>query len=273
MSELTVRHYVKNLKLVERNREWWASSHVGVGVKAAYYWYIATSYLLGAKKVRYLGANLWYDNPAMPLNMQNYPYEISRKILKNMDRSPRTVLDIGANIGQFSLTMSYALRGKVKIDSFEPNPFVCELLRRNVEKNTTIRVYEYGVGSKSESQQIYYNPRRTAIGSLIKQNAGAGATASAMVHITSNVRRLTRRANYDLVKVDVEGYEFDAIKGLKDIRTKYLFIEISGIGRIKNYKHSEILCLIRKIWGEFDVCYVGAYKSGDPTFDLLLKFA
>jgi FkbM family methyltransferase len=273
MSKLSVGHYAKNLKLAERNREWWASSYVDPSVKLAYYWYIAFSYLTGAKKVKYLGANLWYDNPATPLNMQVYPYEISRKVIKNMDHPPKTVLDIGANIGQFSLTMNHALRRNVKIDSFEPNPFVYELLKKNVENSSNIRVHNYGIGARNETLQIYYDPRRTGIGSMIKQNAGVGATSSAAAKITCNASNITRRTNYDLVKIDVEGYEFNAIQGLKSIRPKYLFIEISGAGRTKNYKHSRILNLIEKTWGEFDICYMGAYRNGSPTFDLLIRFA
>jgi FkbM family methyltransferase len=272
VSQLSISHYAKNLKIIERNKEWWASSHVDASVKAAYYWHIAASYLLGAKKVKYLGTQLWYDNPATPLNMQNYPFEITQKILKNMDRPPNTVLDIGANIGQFSLTMDFALRGKAKIDAFEPNSFVYELLKKNTEGSKNVKVFNYGIGSKNETLQIYYNPRRTGIGSLIKQNAGVGATASSTVQVTSDAGRLTKRAVYDLIKVDVEGYEFNAIKGLGSVKTKYLFVEISGVGRTKDYNHSEILNMINKTWGDFDIRYIGMYNSGDPTFDLLVKF-
>jgi FkbM family methyltransferase len=274
LSKLSLGHYAKNLKLLERNTEWWRAGAIGNRQKTTYYGHIFVSYISGAKQIKYLGRNFFFDNPATPLNLQNYPYELTRKVLDNMYISPKTILDVGANIGQFSITANYVLKGEVKIDAFEPNPYVFDFLTKNVsEISSHVKIHNYGVGDKDEQVEIYFDPRRSGIGSLIKQNAGIGASESATIIVTARLEKITKRMNYDLVKIDVEGYEFHALDGLRNIKAKYLFIEISGVGREKDYEHSEILNKIREIWGEYDICYMGSYKKGDDTFDLLVKFS
>lgn len=272
MSSLPILHYVKNLKLIERNKAWWLADGVETKSKLSYYGSILKSYAGGANKIDYLGKPLYFDNPATPLNMQIYPYEITKKILSNMDFRPKTVLDIGANIGQFSLTMNHVLDGKVKIDSFEPNPFVFEILKKNVEGSESINIYNFGLGDKTGTQKIHFNPTRTGIGSMIKENAGLNADMSADVAITSSPESVTGQLEYDLVKIDVEGYEYHAIRALAKIKTHYLFVEFSGSGRGKDYLHSEMFNLIRKQWGDFDIHYIGSYEKKADTFDILIKF-
>lgn len=270
---LPVSHYIKNLKLVERNSEWLRADGISNSDKAAYYGHIVTSYMKGDRSVKYLGNRFYFDNIATPLNLQNYPYEISKKILSNMDKSPRSVLDIGGNIGQFSITMNRVLNGKAVIDVFEPNQHAMEILKKNIKKLSKIRTYQYGLGEKTYKKFLYFDPLRSGIGSVIKDNAGAtDSLLKQEIDITNDVASLTKRSHYDLVKIDVEGYEFHAIKGLKNIIMDYLFIELSGQGRTKDYSHSDMLEAIRKQWGGFDIYYCGGLNKVIDTFDILIKF-
>lgn len=271
MSRLPLKHYLRNLKLIERNREWWAASGVTPGEKIGYYGSIARSYARRDKVIHYLGRDLHFDNPATPLVLQNYPYEISHKVLANMDLVPRTMLDVGANLGQFSLTMHRALDGAIAIDAFEPNPYVFRFLAQNVQEIESIRLYEYGIGDVDSEAQIHFDPTRTGIGSIIEENAG-DPTETAVIKISADPASLTGRKEYDLVKVDVEGYEMPAITGLAGIRPRYLFLEVSGLGRAKDYTHSRLFAQIREQWGEFDLSYIVGYRRADATFDILVKF-
>lgn len=272
MSKLSLGHYLHNLKLIERNREWWQAEHVAPKEKAQYYASIVRSYAKRDKMVRYLGNDLYFDNPATPLNLQNYPFEITHKVLRNMSITPRTVLDIGANLGQFSVTTRYVLGGEVTIDAFEPNPYVFEFLRKNTAGMDGLNIFNYGVGAEEGENEIHFDPSRTGIGSIIKQNAG-NPTQTATIKVTRDPARLTGSDSYDLVKVDVEGYEFHALEGLAGIKAKYLFLEVSGLGRVKDYKHSELFDRIRRQWGEFDLCFIGGYAKSGDTFDVLAEFA
>lgn len=272
VKKLPVSHYVKNLKLIERNTEWLSADNVSPRLKLSYYVYIFLTYATRSRSISYLGSKFHFDNSATPLNLQNYPHEITAKILANMHRPPKTVLDIGGNLGQFSLTMHHVLKGKVKIDSFEPNSFVYDFLQKNVAGKKSINIFNYGLGEKNDRQTLYFNPTRTGIGSLIKQNAGLGADKSQSISITAHPEKLTKRSKYDLVKIDVEGYEIHVLKGLAGITFEYLFIELSGQGRKKDYNHSELMDILRSQWGQFDIYYASSFGRKNDTFDMLVRF-
>lgn len=269
--ELSYTHYIKNLKLIERNKEWLANTGVSRPEKMAYYGRIATSIASGSNKIKYLGADLYYDNPATPLNLQNYPYEISKKILANMHKKPKTILDIGGNLGQFSLTINHVLKNKAKIDVFEPNSYIYEFLKKNIKPYANIYAHNYGLGDTSKTETLYFNPTRTGIGSVLKKNAGEGKLLKQEITITNKPEKVTARVKYDLVKIDVEGYEYHALKALKNIRFEYLFVEFSGQGRSKDYSHSEMFAVAKEYWGDFDIYYCGGLTKEVGTFDLLLR--
>lgn len=273
MNKLSIGHYVKNLKLIERNKKWLSVNGVSSKDKVLYYPKIAMSFATRSKKIGYLGSTLHYDNPATPLNLQNYPYEIKSKLLASMRQNPRTILDIGGNLGQFSLTINYMLNGSAVIDSFEPNSYVFELLKKNIAGKNNIHVYNYGLGDSDKKKTLHFNPNRTGIGSIIKQNAGVGASIEQEVSITSSPQKITKRNKYDLIKIDVEGYEMHVIKGLAGVSCEYLFVELSGLAREKDYLHSDMMTLIYKQWGPYDIYYCGGFDSDDESFDMLIRFA
>lgn len=272
MSRLPLSHQIKNLKIRERNKEWLTASGVSPSMKLMYYAHITKSISLNQRVIKYLGRRFYYDNPAAPLNLQNYPYEISKRILANMDKRPKTVLDIGGNIGQFSVTINHILGGKSKIDTFEPNPYAFEYLEKNTQNLKNIRLFRYGLGEKNETITLYFEPTRSAIGSFIKDNAGENIEEQ-KVKIIKDVKNRTKRMHYELIKIDVEGYEKYALAALRGLTFDYMFIELSGQTRTKDYDHSTLITQIRDQFGEFDIVYCSGVEKGSITFDMLLRFS
>jgi len=233
---------------------------------------MALSYAMRKKKIQYLGSAFYYDNPATPLTLQNYPYEIAVGVLANMHKNPKTILDIGGNLGQFSLTISHMLKDNVIIDIFEPNSYAYEFLKKNTANKNNIHIYNYGLGDSDAKKVLHFDPTRTSIGSVLKKNAGEGARMEQEITITSNPQKLTKRKRYDLVKIDVEGYEMHAVKGLAGVTCEYLFIEFTGQTKDKDYMHSDIMTLLKEQWGEYDIYYCSGLNSKDSMFDMLIRF-
>jgi len=264
-----------NLKLIKRNGKWWSST-LSLYQKIIYYPAMMKSFifagLFNKRYIKYLGIKMEYDNKAIPLSLQLYPHEISKKILSNIDEKIYKVLDIGGNIGQFSITLSHFLDSKAKIDVIEPNPNIYGLLKNNTCDIQNINTYNIGIGDSGE-HVLHFEPGKSATGSLYKKNAGnSEKLRKAKVNFTSNVHKLTSVKKYDLVKIDVEGYEFDLIRSAGKINAKYLFIEVSGLGRFKNYKHSELFMIIKENFGNFDILYITQATKDSNNFDMLLKF-
>ena len=65
--------------------------------------------------------------------------------LKQQGIKPKTVIDVGANIGQFAIAAA-KLFPNIQIHSFEPLPKTVTLLNKQVRKLKNITVYPLALG-------------------------------------------------------------------------------------------------------------------------------
>lgn len=265
---------LSNLYLLERNRKWWRSG-LSIGLRLSYYPAMAASFaglVLRRKQVRYLGRAFVFDNAATPMNLQVYPYEVGHQILRQVELgdSIGSVLDVGGNLGQFAVTLKHYLPDAA-LDVIEPNIALLPLLGRNVEGLEGVRVFDRAL-SPSPVGSMFYEPGRSCTGSLIRQNVGPRQGVVEMeVTSSDDIVKLTGRADYDLVKVDVEGYEFEVLKCLAGLRPRYMFLELAT-QRTRSYLHSEIFEQLRAMFGAFDILAQDAFDHRANSFDVMLRF-
>lgn len=243
--------------------------------KLSYYGYMLSALTRSAStkrmKVKYLGNDMHYDNFATPLTLQLYPHEINNSILKNVSSKPRRVLDIGGNIGQFSLTLAHALKDKVKIDIVEPNSEIYGLLKRNVSHKKNIKTFNAGIGNP-QIKHLFYAPGRSGTGSVFKSNTESiRSNKKLAINMVNDIKALTGCEEYDLTKIDVEGYEYSLLEAIRPFKTKYLFLEAS-LNRYKNFQHSQLFSMIENKFGKFDILHLSGANSRTNNFDVLFKF-
>ncbi len=120
---------------------------------------------------------------------------------------------------------------------------------------------------------MYVETGRSGTASFIEENASDNKDLLNTIDIDmiNSIPSYTRRKHYDIVKIDVEGYEYNVIKTLKNITMNYLFIEVSS-GRSKNYLHSELFAMIAKKFGAYDIVYSSTVSKYSNTYDILLEF-
>lgn len=249
---------------------------MAASTKLAYYWHMFNAFARSAStrkmRINYLGNSVHYDNFVTPLSLQAYPHEITHSILSNAaGHKIKKVLDIGGNIGQFSLTLSHVLKDAAKIDILEPNSEIFDLLQKNTHGKKNIRAFNYGVGKKG-THHIFYTPGKSATGSVFKTNTTDHTKAKkTQIKMVNDIAELTGRDKYDLVKIDVEGYEYQLLEAIKPFKTKLMFLEVS-IGRYKDFCHSKLFNLIEKKFGKFDIVHLSSGNSSSNNFDVMLKF-
>lgn len=260
-------------RIIQRNNEWVFSKHVNLNHKFKFYISLP-SLLFFNKKVNYLGNSFFYDNPILPFSLMAYPKEIKETIVDLIDSNKiKTVLDIGGNLGQFSITINYFLKS-VKIDILEPNKQAFDLLEKNIAKYSNLKAFNVGIGKEGKTK-MYFTPGKSAIGSLNKANAVNNIKDKIVeteISLVEDVSKYTKTKKYDLVKIDVEGYEYDLLKNIILDTPKYLYIELSGPAREHDYSIPNIYDLIEKKFGEFEIVYSDQVSKEVNGFNQLLKF-
>ncbi|MCA9380145.1 FkbM family methyltransferase [Candidatus Dojkabacteria bacterium] len=222
------------------------------------------------KRVKYFGHDFIHESIVGPVLI--YPHEISTDLIKQTSGERlKYVLDIGGNLGQFAITL-VNMMDLVQLDIVEPNPTIFNTLKSNTSFYKQISCYNFAIG-KPGIQKFYYKKGKSATGSFIKSNAylNEETTRTVKVEVVNKIQSHTKRSNYDLIKIDVEGFEMEVVKNLKGIKTKYLLIEVSS-NREKNYSTSELYSQIAKTFGEFEIVYQDASDSQTNSFDVLLRF-
>jgi FkbM family methyltransferase len=129
--------------------------------------------------------------------------------------SGAVVVDIGANIGYYSLLFSRLVGPAGQVYAVEPSPSIRSDLNENIDRNgiTNVVVVPYGVSNRSAKLPFYLNDK----GNLGKSHFG-GASEGYHLEAELEVRRLCEVIDNDalsrtaLIKIDVEGMENEVLE-------------------------------------------------------------
>ena len=130
--------------------------------------------------------------------------------------------DIGSNKGLHSLFMSQYAK---KIIAFDPYPPVNIQFKKNIEKNHigNITLIEVGLGDKNGSIPFFEPP--DIFGGSFSSEYGykirSKNYAYLPIRVGDEVLEKLNLPSVDIIKIDIEGYEKIALKGLKKTLTNF----------------------------------------------------
>jgi len=142
------------------------------------------------------------------------------------DKSNLTILDLGGNIGLFSIYASPSAR---KIVTVEPTPAHLSILKQLTKDIPVITIVEAAISPKNEPVEFYLAGFNTTMNSLYNHfNSGEKIVVPGKTLKTiMDEQNLT---SVDLCKIDIEGSEMFAItdESLAEVdgRIKTIFIEM-----------------------------------------------
>lgn len=119
-------------------------------------------------------------------------------------RGRRCVLDVGAHVGLWSRVMSYDF---MLVEAFEPVTSHLECLRVNVASRPNVRIHEMAIGNESGTVRMSSYRGNTGHSQVSIDGTGQGTRIARLDDV------LIPEAPVDLMKIDVEGYELDVLKG------------------------------------------------------------
>lgn len=139
------------------------------------------------------------------------------------DKPNATIVDIGANIGLYSLVAaSTPTVGRVL--SFEPSPAIAPLLRYNIGLTSAlakkVSVHEVALGAEDGTVTFYCNlaEHNFGLGSLMAESEEATAVTVPSRRLDTELRAHHVDAVH-LVKIDVEGAEYLVLQGMRGLLT------------------------------------------------------
>ncbi|HTW97668.1 MAG TPA: FkbM family methyltransferase [Acidimicrobiales bacterium] len=160
-------------------------------------------------------------SPELALNgLYDAPFvELLRRAL----RPGMAFVDVGANIGLFSVLAAALVGAGGRVLSYECNPELVELLRQNISMNwldRRVEIAERAAYSRSGIVRFFAPDEMKMLGSIRLPVEGRTARAGS-VSIEVPCERLDDGlAHYefvDLVKIDVEGAEADVLDGMEKL--------------------------------------------------------
>lgn len=128
----------------------------------------------------------------------------------------KTIFDVGANIGKWSLEAQKHLHGTVY--AFEPMPEVYSQLQQNVSSKPAIRTFNFALSDKAGTLKFNYYPNQNLFSSIFTHSMG-GESKEIIVSCFDGdgFCRENRIDEIDFLKVDAEGSEHLIFQGFKQM--------------------------------------------------------
>jgi FkbM family methyltransferase len=165
-----------------------------------------------------LGVKLRID-PAEYQMKQIYLYDYYEKNtirhLKRLCERSFTFVDVGANIGFYSLVMGKLLQETGIVYSFEPNGYTYEKFKENIELNQlhNISLHKVGLSDTEKDVDIVYNLHNSGTASIFKSATAAEKKETIRVMKFDDFCNVENLENINLLKVDIEGSELPFLMG------------------------------------------------------------
>ena len=181
----------------------------------------------------------WYDDEKIEV-------QTIEKYLKN----GMIMLDLGANIGFYTMLSRSIVGENGRVFAFEPSPRNANLIRASIEENsfTNVTVVEAAVSGDTGVSKLYVSPNINSAHSLLdldfKYDEGWKREKTIDVKVITIDDYLEKKVGdlkVDFIKMDIEGSEFHAIKGMRKVldENEHLILvsEFWPKGFLKNNKN------------------------------------
>jgi FkbM family methyltransferase len=211
----------------------------GLGRNAVVAWiYVGIAKMILPDFIFYRGHKIWVDSPnSLGLSVfGHYTEEFELSLFENEISKESIVLDVGANIGLY--TLAAARKNAKLVYSFEPDFVSFANLKRNVETNnySNVAVENYAVSDKTGHADL-------TVTSKYPLDRGNVHLISSPQERKQRERRITvdticldeffadKHKHVDIAKIDVEGLEYEVLRGMSNLitanQTMKMFIEFN----------------------------------------------
>lgn len=159
---------------------------------------------------------------------EEHSTRIARRLIKEGD----TVLDVGANIGYYSVMFSKLVGETGKVFAFEPTKFFGTVLRMNLEANGCTNVAMFKLGLSNKDQELIIQIGDSSASLHVPGKRALRTEEIIELKTLDGFIEEYKPQKIDFVKVDVDGHEPAFLEGAWKTLERYdptILIEISHL--------------------------------------------
>jgi FkbM family methyltransferase len=154
----------------------------------------------------------------------------SPKGLYELAKDKKNIIDVGSNIGQTIMSLALICSKDAKLIGFEPDPVNYAMAVKNLNQNNfkNVKIVKLGLGSRNENLFLKINTPSNRGGNRITNETNSDSFKIESVKLDDYLIN-NYLNNIDLIKIDVEGFELQVLKGAeKTLINNHpdLFIEV-----------------------------------------------
>jgi len=150
---------------------------------------------------------------------------IETRILRKIARDSSVIVDIGANVGFYTVELAFSMPSNGILFSFEPVEHTNIQLRQNVELNglENVQVFKLGLSNLESETEIFLPNKSVSSAASLRNLHPQEVVFSEIIKLKTldSVFESQHIDNCDLIKIDVEGGELQVIQGGKKLIEKY----------------------------------------------------
>ena len=141
------------------------------------------------------------------------------ELFKRLLRPGDCVIDVGANIGYYSVLFGHAVGRAGKVLAIEPDPDNAKLARENVKLNglrATVSVLQAGAGARRGELFLYAKDGIANRGDHRTWSDGSDAARRIRVPMVAVDDLVRGWLSVQTIKMDIQGYESFALEGMRE---------------------------------------------------------
>jgi len=143
--------------------------------------------------------------------------ELTTEMFKKVVKEGDTVLDLGANLGYFTLLAARLVGEKGRVYAFEPEPTNYSLLLKNIELNgySNVVAVQKAVSDVKGKVKFFLDSRDTGAHTIYQSGDRKKYIEIEAVTLDDFLKDENHRVN--VIKMDIEGAELAALSGMQQI--------------------------------------------------------
>jgi len=198
------------------------------------------------------------------------------KFFMTIDWKYNVIYDIGAGIGILTMFFAKKAGNDGKVYAFEPHPKNFFEIHNNIKLNNfqNVSIFQLALGNCEMTAEFIVDKFSPYTGSLntnikkqyVEKNITLQKYSVNVISLDKTIQKFNLK-NPDFIKIDVEGFEFEVLKGMKNTlenNSPDLYIEIHGSTMDKKKQNAKVIILYL---GQYNYSFYHIEKKKKITID------